>query len=657
MNKNVLALSIITALSGLALTACGGSDGDSNNNSDQGGTGSKPALTAVFIDSPVEGLNYTCASYEAITDKAGTFSFNDGDTCTFKLGSIELGKTVAKKGQTMVTPYTIAKEGDKDHAIRIAALLQTMDDDGKPENGITLKAEDVAKLPNTINFDNDVGFNTSLKEALKQAQLNKIVVDTTTAADHLNATLAKANGKSVAVDKVLRDLVLQSKNWQETNFEEKLKEYKGILNAENSDEGVADRNIMQAIITLMEITNDPIVSKRFDIQPSSVVGQSYTTSLAKVLDIIVNPADMLAFNIKEQPNNTADIATLMGKYAAELEVVSNNLANIIDPDYSAKYGDSDELTLSFAQVQELRASTLAMASAMNVLSAYQYGSPSQFKVTQEKIIFNNFSTTYSSATGNNREIIFGTETVDAEYLNFNIRPAKLLKDENFFKFNQNYGALLEKAKKQLQQSIQLTLTTALPESNSDLNREMLKDLQKHLAGEKVTVELSDYVLIDDKGEWLGQYVEAKYTVDLNRYFSSGIDRDAVNIGVTEYCKYRGETIGEYDVNLSKALDTAMCSVTESEVKSIYQQIDTDHSYHPFYSFGYASTSWDPDTQTTYWTYNYAQGIPMRWFADISAKQGGNFNKVFVSCKARLSSPDQEWKEKPCDWLLSNSLSE
>ncbi len=180
---------------------------------------------------------------------------------------------------------------------------------------------------------------------------------------------------------------------------------------------------------------------------------------------------------------------------------------------------------------------------------------------------------------------------------------------------------------------------------------MLKDLQKHLAGEKSTVELNDYVLIDDEGEWLGQHVETKYTVDLNSYFSSGIDRDAVDIGVTEYCKYRGETIGEYDVNLSKALDTAMCHLSESEVKSIYQQIDAYHSNYPFYSLG------DPDTGETYWTQNYAQGIPMRWFADIRAKQGGNFGKVFVSCQARLPAAGQEWQEKPCDWLLSNSLSE
>ncbi len=662
MKKNVLALSVVAALSSLALAGCGGSgDGastDNGNNSGNGGNATKPALTATFIDSAVAGLNYKCGNYSALTNEQGQFLFNDGDTCTFKLGSIQLGETQLKKGQTLVTPYTIAEKGDKDRAIRIAALLQTMDADSDASNGITLKTEDVVKLGNTLRFDRDDAFNRSLNEALKAVQPGKTAVDTATASAHMNASLAVINGQSVAVDKVLRNLLEESQDWQKTNFENKLRDYKDILNAETGDQGKADREVVKSVITLMEITNDPIVSNRFDIQSPSALGQGYQTSLAKILDIIVNPSDMIAFAIKEQPTQTEDISRLMGKYALELESINNTLANIVKPDYLAKYGDDDKLTLNFAQVQELRATALAMSSAMNVISAYQYGSASQFKVTQENITFDKFSEKWGPGDSGQyeRKITFGNETVNAEYLNTNIRPAELLKDNNFFKFNSNYGTLLAKAKTQLQQAIQLTLATSLPESDSDLNREMLKDLQKHLAGEKSTVELNDYVLIDDEGEWLGQHVETKYTVDLNSYFSSGIDRDAVDIGVTEYCKYRGETIGEYDINLSKALDTAMCHLSESEVKYLYQQFDTHLSYYPFY-FLRVSQEINPETSYPNYTAHYAQGFPMRWFADIRAKQGGNFGKVFVSCKARLPAAGQEWQEKPCDWLLSNSLSE
>ncbi|HHQ4615596.1 TPA: hypothetical protein ACSP2F_003785, partial [Aeromonas veronii] len=438
MKKNVLALSVVTALSSLALAGCGGGgDGastDNGNNGGNGGNATKPALTATFIDSAVAGLNYTCGSYSSLTDKDGQFFFNDGDTCTFKLGSIPLGETLLKKGQNLVTPYTIAKNGDKKHAIRIAALLQTMDDDNNPANGITLKPDDIAKLGNTIRFESDDAFNTSLNETLKQAQIeNKVVVGIKEAEAHMNDSLAVINGLSVAVDKVLRSLLEESQDWQKTNFESKLREYKDILNAETGDQGKADREVVKSVITLMEITNDPIVSNRFDIQPPSALGQGYQTSLAKILDIIVNPFEMLSFNIKEQPAQTEDISRLMGKYALELENISNTLANIVKPDYLAKYGD-DKLTLNFSQVQELRATALAMSSAMNVISAYQYGSASQFKVSQENVTFDKFTAVTQwrpYPEQSTTTYVFDKHTINTEYLNVNIHPSELFNDQLF----------------------------------------------------------------------------------------------------------------------------------------------------------------------------------------------------------------------------------
>ncbi|TNH83369.1 hypothetical protein [Aeromonas sobria] len=372
MKKNILALSVVAALSSLALAGCGGGgDGastDNGNNGGNGGNATKPALTATFIDSAVAGLNYTCGNYTALTDGQGQFLFNDGDTCAFKLGSIPLGETQVKKGQTLVTPYTIAEKGDKGRAIRIAALLQTMDADTTPET-ITLHSADVVKLGNTIKFDSDDAFNTSLNEALKLAQIDKKAIDTTAAATHMNSSLAKANGKSAAVDWILRDLVEQNKHWEQTDFENTLRGYKDRLSTEADEQSKADRQIMLAIIAMMEVTNDPIVSKRFDVEPSQV-GQSYTTMLAKVLDAVVNHARLTA---KEATGNTKDVAELLAKYAVKMQETANSLGNIVNPEYKATYGDSNELTLSYDQVRALRASATAMASGLNIMAAYQYG--------------------------------------------------------------------------------------------------------------------------------------------------------------------------------------------------------------------------------------------------------------------------------------------
>ncbi|HEH9439064.1 TPA: hypothetical protein SIA39_001017 [Aeromonas sobria] len=656
MKKNVLALSVVTALSSMVLAGCGGGDdGASTDNGGNGGNATKPALTATFIDSAVAGLNYTCGNYTALTNEQGQFLFNDGDTCAFKLGSIQLGATQVKKGQTIVTPYTIAEKGDKERAIRIAALLQTMDADGNPSNGITLKVEDVVKLGNTIRFDNDDAFNTSLNEALKQAQIDKKVVDTTAAKAHMNASLAVINGQSVAVDKVLRSLLEESQDWQKTNFENKLREYKDILNAETGDQGKADREVVKSVITLMEITNDPIVSNRFDIQPPSALGQGYQTSLAKVLDIIVNPSKIISFNIKEQPAQTEDISRLMGKYAIELEIISNTLANIVKPDYLAKYGDDDKLTLTFAQVQELRATALAMSSAMNVISAYQYGSASQFKVAQENVTFDKFTTITKWLPYPEKPLttyIFNKHTVNTEYLNVNIRPAELFKDQLFFTFTKGHKNQLSKAKYQLQESIAIALTNDIT-IKSDIDRAELINLQQHLNGTKSSIELSERVMIGDKYDY-GYYADAKYTIDLNPFFALGFDRNDVTLTIKESCKHRNyDVIGEYDEALSKAMDTAMCHMTESDVKGIYSPY-----YNDDFEYLGNSETLNPDTGNIERNPTFAQGFPMRWFVELKAKPNSSFGKIFTSCKIKKEHENQDqWQPMPCDELVSHSLSD
>ena len=386
MKKNILALSVVTALSSLALAGCGGGgDGastDNGNNGGNGGNATKPVLTATFIDSAVAGLNYTCGNYTALTNEQGQFLFNDGDTCAFKLGSIPLGETQVKKGQTLVTPYTIAKNGDKDRAIRIAALLQTMDADTTPET-ITLKSADVVKLGNTIKFDSDDAFNTSLNEALKQAQIDKKVVDTKAAEAHMKASLAVLNGRSVAVDKVLSDLQALT-DLKTLNVEEKLKEYKDTLLAETTDNGKIDRQIVLAALAMLEVTNDPVVTERLGFT-SSDMGVNYSTNLAKVIDVIIHTPYTPSVALKDGKGYTRDVAKLMGTYADSMDKVAATLADIQDPEYNARYGENDAITLNFDSAKALRASAMAMASALNIAASYQYGPDNAYATQNEEV--------------------------------------------------------------------------------------------------------------------------------------------------------------------------------------------------------------------------------------------------------------------------------
>ena len=134
---NILGLSLVSIL---ALTACGG--GSSSN--DDAKTG-----TAYYLDSAVSGVKYKCGDQEGLTGTDGSFTFEEGKECTFYLGSIKL-RDIDKSELT-----DGAKIVEED--IKIATLLQTLDSDGNPENGITIKKEIVEAMATSLSEDGGDG--------------------------------------------------------------------------------------------------------------------------------------------------------------------------------------------------------------------------------------------------------------------------------------------------------------------------------------------------------------------------------------------------------------------------------------------------------------------------------------------------------------------
>lgn len=642
MKKNVLALSVVTALSSLALAGCGGGgDGastDNGNNGGNGGNATKPALTATFIDSAVAGLNYTCGNYTALTNEQGQFLFNDGDTCAFKLGSIPLGETQVKKGQTLVTPYTIAEKGDKDRAIRIAALLQTMDANNNPEDGITLKEEDVVKLGNTLRFGSDDEFNTSLNEALKLAQIDKKAIDTTAAATHMNSSLAKTNGKSAAVDWILRDLVEQNKHWEQTDFENTLHGYKDRLSTEADEQGKADRQIMLAIIAMMEVTNDPIVSKRFDVEPSQV-GQSYTTMLAKVLDAVVNHARLTA---KEATGNTQDVAELLAKYAVKMQETASSLSNIVNPEYKATYGDSDELTLSYDQVRALRASATAMASGLNIMAAYQYGDDGHllpktealtlpifaFEETGIAHIYGNPAYPGFQGDQNSWKYSLPNTQITAEYSDADVNPALLWQDPQFFVINQTDR--LKLARTQLAEAAKLTVNLGNALASLRLDAEETKNtlklaevLDKHLNGQQASVT------IDSTN---GNGISVK--LDLNPFFNEGLDRNDVDVIVGAGTCEHG--MGAYSANYSKMMGYPVCGLSNADVEDIWADtyrfwIMPQLSFKVDYTSDFVKNEFD-QTASYIMHVTRAPVVPYHTEVTLKPREGSTFGKVFLECR-------------------------
>ena len=109
----------------------------------------------VFLDSPVEGLNYTAGGITGTTDKDGLIHYFPGEPINLKLGNLDLGNFTTL-GNTL-TPYDVLGviEGSAaDNVTNFARLLQSRDNDSNPENGIQIS--DTTSLPiTTIDGFND----------------------------------------------------------------------------------------------------------------------------------------------------------------------------------------------------------------------------------------------------------------------------------------------------------------------------------------------------------------------------------------------------------------------------------------------------------------------------------------------------------------------
>jgi len=90
---SILAILLLFCLA--TITACA----DDSSNPD--------ALTGVFLDSPVGGLNYQTATMSGITDENGTFMYHEGEIVTFLIGDVMLGSA---PGNNIMTPVDLVPE-------------------------------------------------------------------------------------------------------------------------------------------------------------------------------------------------------------------------------------------------------------------------------------------------------------------------------------------------------------------------------------------------------------------------------------------------------------------------------------------------------------------------------------------------------------------
>ena len=161
-----------------------------------GGSDSPSTLTGVFIDSPVINIGYRTATQNGDTNSRGEFKYLAGETVTFFIGDMEFPPVLAAE---VVTPLDMADTDDVAHhmVINIIRLLQSLDKDGDPDNGIniTQTAKDNAVF---LDFDLSVeGFETQIGIDLfiangGQDTAQSDLVDTVLALVHFVASLIRS---------------------------------------------------------------------------------------------------------------------------------------------------------------------------------------------------------------------------------------------------------------------------------------------------------------------------------------------------------------------------------------------------------------------------------------------------------------------------------
>ncbi|MEO5340940.1 MAG: putative Ig domain-containing protein [Magnetococcus sp. MYC-9] len=156
--------------------------------------------SGILLDSKVIGVSYTATSqsgavtYSGLTDGDGLFKFLPGDTVTFSIGGIVLGRST---GSSIITPVNLSGSDNVAGVTNMLRLLQTLDIDGDPENGITIsQAARSAAAGKSLDFNlsaDAFAASSAVGHYLQSVDAQKTsLVSTESAWRHFIGTLASA---------------------------------------------------------------------------------------------------------------------------------------------------------------------------------------------------------------------------------------------------------------------------------------------------------------------------------------------------------------------------------------------------------------------------------------------------------------------------------
>jgi len=144
----------------------------------------------VFLDSPVINIGYRTETLEGVTNAQGTYPYIPGESVTFFIGNLVF-PTVTAKGT--VTPLDLVGTTDINNpeVINMIRLLQTLDDNGNPDDGLTI-SDSAATIATQVDFSlSELSFenSTAVKDLIDSAGNSSNLVATAAAKAHFQALL------------------------------------------------------------------------------------------------------------------------------------------------------------------------------------------------------------------------------------------------------------------------------------------------------------------------------------------------------------------------------------------------------------------------------------------------------------------------------------
>lgn len=185
---------LLVVFAALTMTACGGGSSTApasptENNPITNPINSDNLQTGRFVDSAVAGLQYATESQNGITDPDGVFNYIAGESITFSIGDISLPTISA---ENVITPLSVFSTDDITdiRVMNLARLLQTLDTNADPTDGITLSDAAAANAAGLeVNFSSSEFENQVVNLVANSGSVSTELVDGMEALNHLQETL------------------------------------------------------------------------------------------------------------------------------------------------------------------------------------------------------------------------------------------------------------------------------------------------------------------------------------------------------------------------------------------------------------------------------------------------------------------------------------